>query len=415
MGGMRDGHVREAAWRCLMRWAAGGAFAETLVAKISKERSLGTADRALLQAMVYGTLRHLSWLDHVRKTLRTQPLDEPVRWLVLVGLCQLLVMEQSAYAAVNETVAAAPRRVRGVVNAMLRRASANREALIKERVSLPLDVRYSMPSWLVERWVNEFGAVETEAMLAWNLKTPPLYARINPLNPPALIPGDWSEMPGIPGWYRAESLPLALLEEGRVYMADLSTRYSVSLLAPRAGERVLDACAAPGGKSVAMIGVSGGKIHLLATDSEQHRLEPLRENLLRSGGRDVQVLLHDWTRPCPPEWMGAFDAVLLDVPCSNSGVLQRRVDARWRLRPDTFSRMAKLQLHMLERSSAAVKPGGRLVYSTCSIDGEEDRSVVQSFLDKRSDFRLVESHLALPHREQADGAYAALLYRASNA
>ena len=112
-----------------------------------------------------------------------------------------------------------------------------------------------------------------------------------------------------------------------------------------------------------------------------------------------------------PDWVGAFDAVLLDVPCSNSGVLQRRVDARWRLQEKEIARLAGLQTLILEQASLAVRPGGRLVYSTCSIDRQEDREVVDAFLAEHPDFSFVEDYLALPHREQADGAYAALLLR----
>ena len=197
-----------------------------------------------------------------------------------------------------------------------------------------------------------------------------------------------------------------------MYVTDPSTRYCVQLLAPQPGERVLDACAAPGGKSAAMLAATGGDLHLLATDVEEFRLKPLRVNLLRAGGKSVEVAQHDWTDPCPVEWSGAFDAVLLDVPCSNSGVLQRRVDARWRLSADEITRLAALQLQILESACAAVRPGGRLVYSTCSIDREEDRAVVDAFLSTHKDFTFVKEYLALPHREQADGAYAALLQRA---
>ncbi len=401
---------RRIAWHCLQRWAEGGIFAETLVAR--EADALPRADRALVQAIVYGTLRQLSWLEHLRKALRPGKLEEGARWLVLSGLCQLFVLEQAEYAAVNETVRLAPARVRGVVNGMLRSALRRRREFMDGRASLPPAVRYSTPNWLVRRWSAAFGAEETEAMLAWNIGTPPLYARLNPLNPPAEIPADWQALEGLPQWYRLPAgLPAEALRAGQLYMADPSTRHCIRLLAPQQGERVLDACAAPGGKSVAMIGATLGELHLLATDVEEHRLAPLRENLLRAGGKDVTVAAHDWTQPCPPEWRGAFDAVLLDVPCSNSGVLQRRVDARWRLSEAEFARLASLQALILAQAAPAVKPGGRLVYSTCSIDPEEDRQLVDAFLARHPEFRFEEDYLALPHREQADGAYAARLCR----
>lgn len=406
--------VRYLAWKCLLRWSQGGIFAETLIARAAAEHKLAHADRSLLQAIVYDTLRHMSWLDHIRKTLRPGKLEEKMRWLVLMGLCQLFVLRQAEHAAVGETVRLAPQRVRGVVNGMLRNAARRKAEFDAEHETLPLAVRFSTPSWLVKRWLREFGEPDTSAMLEWNSLTPPVYARLNPLNPPAEIPECWEPLPALPLWYRLHGpLPLEALRAGQLYVTDPSTRYCVKLLAPQPGERVLDACAAPGGKSAAMLAATGGDLHLLATDVEEFRLAPLRENLLRAGGRDVQVAQHDWIRPCPAEWCGAFDAVLLDVPCSNSGVLQRRVDARWRLSTGEITRLAALQLQILEQASAAVRPGGRLVYSTCSIDREEDRAVVDAFLATHKDFTFVEEYLALPHREQADGAYAALLCRAN--
>lgn len=406
--------VRYLAWKCLLRWSQGGIFAETLIARAAAEHKLAHADRSLLQAIVYDTLRHMSWLDHIRKTLRPGKLEEKMRWLVLMGLCQLFVLRQAEHAAVGETVRLAPQRVRGVVNGMLRNAARRKAEFDAEHETLPLAVRFSTPSWLVKRWLREFGEADTRAMLEWNSLTPPVYARLNPLNPPAEIPECWEPLPALPLWYRLHGpLPLEALRAGQLYVTDPSTRYCVKLLAPQPGERVLDACAAPGGKSAAMLAATGGDLHLLATDVEEFRLAPLRENLLRAGGRDVQVAQHDWTQPCPAEWGGAFDAVLLDVPCSNSGVLQRRVDARWRLSAGEITRLASLQLQILEQACAAVRPGGRLVYSTCSIDREEDRAVVDAFLSTHKDFTFVEEYLALPHREQADGAYAALLCRAN--
>lgn len=404
-----DNNPRRIAWNCLQRWEQGGVFAETLIAR--EGGGLNPMDRALTQAIVLGVLRNHRWLEHLCSSLRSGKLESSVRWLVMVGLCQLFVLNKPEHAAVSETVNLAPARVRGVVNGMLRNAVRRRAEFMAELENLPLGVRYSTPDWLVERWLHEFGVEETVQLLAWNVCPPPVYARINPLRPP-VIPDDWQPHPSAPGWYRMSAgVPIRELQEGSVYVADPSTRYCVQLLAPVPGERVLDACAAPGGKSAAMIAASSGKISLLATDAEAHRLPKLRENLLRAGGEEVEVCQHDWTEACPQEWKQAFDAVLLDVPCSNSGVLQRRVDARWRLKPAEFERLAELQTSILSSACEAVRPGGRLVYSTCSIDLQEDRAVVDAFLNVHPEFSLVKDYLALPHREQADGAYAALLQR----
>lgn len=404
--------VRSLAWSCLQRWAKGGVFAETLVNREADAHSLCHADRSLLQAIVFGVLRQLGWLEHLRYDLRPGALEEKIHWLVLCGLCELVVLNHADHAAVSETVKLAPARVRGVVNGMLRNAIRRRDLWLRERKNLPLHARYSMPQWLVERWVNDFGHDTACRIMEWNLQVPPVYARLNPLNPMAEIPSEWEALPTIPGWYKVNgSLPIAALKAGQVYVADPSTRYCIQLLSPLPGEKILDACAAPGGKSAAIIAATGGEVELCATDAAQHRLKALQENLKRAGGQKVSVAQQDWSKPCPAQWRRAFDAVLLDVPCSNSGVLQRRVDARWRLSAAEIDRLSALQLQILEQASAAVRPGGRLVYSTCSIDFQEDRGVVDAFLARHPEFCLKEDYLALPHAEQADGAYAACLLR----
>ena len=407
--GINMGSPRAIAYQCLVGWGKGGVFAETLIGRLAS--GLPSHDRAMVQAIVLGTLRNMRWLEHICRALRSSYLEENAKWLVLSGLCQLFVLKQAEHAAVAETVAVAPAKLRGLVNGMLRNAVRRRAEFEAELPTLSPGVRYSTPDWLVKLWVCEFGEEDAMQMLAWNVQTPPVYVRLNPLHP-LEVPAEWEPLPHASGWYKLPSgIPLAALKAGQVYVADPSTRYCIELLAPQKGEHILDACAAPGGKSAAMIAATAGDIHLLATDSAPHRLDQLKDNLLRAGGQDVQVLCHDWTTPCPESYKARFDAVLLDVPCSNSGVLQRRVDARWRMQPSEFDRLSQLQSTILEQACAAVRPGGRLVYSTCSIDSREDRCVVDAFLSRHPEFSLVQDYLALPHREQADGAYAALLLR----
>lgn len=404
-------NARSLAWKALLRWNRGGVFAETLVERAAAEYQLSRSDRGLMQSIVYGTLRNLRLLEHWRYALRPGALEEKMHWLVLAGLCELFVLHHAEHAVVSETVKLAPARARGVINGMLRNAVRRRAEFAAALPTLPPAVRYSMPDWLATRWTREFGEAEACAMMEWNLQPPPVYARLNPLRPME-VPAEWTPHPGAPGWYCIHGpLPLAALQSGQVYVADPSTRHCICLLNPQRGEKILDACAAPGGKSAAIIGATQGEVHLLATELEPHRLPQLRENLCRAGGEKLEVAQYDWTQPCPPEWCGAFDAVLLDVPCSNSGVLQRRVDARWRMQEEEIDRLSVLQLQILERASEAVRSGGRLVYSTCSIDRQEDRAVVDAFLASHPEFTLKEDYLALPHREHADGAYAALLLR----
>lgn len=403
---------RKLAWQCLCRWGKGGVFAESLIQHAGRE--LSAPDRSMLQAIVFSCLRHLRLLEHMLSTLRRgKPLEDDARWLLLSGLCQLFVLRWAEYAVVNELVQLSPARLRPVVNGVLRESLRRAEQWQAEVPTLPLGVRFSMPDWIVTRWLTRLGEQECQALLSWLGRPAPVCVRVNALNPPPVLPATWLPIEGAEGWYRIQEggLPHAALQAGQVYAADPSTRYSVSLLAPQPGEQILDTCAAPGGKSAAILSATGGRCHLLATDALPHRLPTLRENLSRTGAspQSIRVEKHDWTKPCPEAWRGAFDAVLVDVPCSNSGVFQRRVDARWRLSPQEIRKLTRTQLLIAKNAMQAVRPGGRLVYSTCSIEPEENSQIVHELLQLFPGSRLVQEHLALPHHEQADGAYAALL------
>lgn len=401
---------RQTALNCLMRWHEGHSFAETLVDRECSRAQLSPADRHLVQALVFGVLRNRTWLDHVIDSLRQGRLDLEMRLILQIGLCQLFLLGMADHAAVYETVNLAPSRLRGLVNAILRNALRREKAILAERENLPLPVLYSTPAWLVERWTQQTDRETTRDLLRWNNTTPRLYVRANPLIPMKGIPASLAPLDRAPGWFSVEGpLPLEDIQAGSLYVADPSTRYAIDLLAPRAGEEILDACAAPGGKAAAIIAATGGKARLTATDLHEHRLPTLQENLDRQGSASVKTAQADWSQPCPPEWERHFDAVLLDVPCSNTGVIQRRVDVRWRVTPAEIRRLAALQKSILENASRAVKPGGRLVYSTCSIDAEEDGLLVRDFLRNHPEWTLKEEKLILPHQEKSDGAYAALL------
>ena len=401
---------RQTALNCLMRWHEGHSFAETLVDRECSRAQLSPADRHLVQALVFGVLRNRTWLDHVIDSLRQGRLDLEMRLILQIGLCQLFLLGKADHAAVYETVNLAPSRLRGLVNAILRNALRREKAILAEREKLPLPILYSTPAWLVERWTQQTDRETTRDLLRWNNTTPRLYVRANPLIPMNGIPASLAPLDRAPGWFSVEGpLPLEDIQAGSLYVADPSTRYAIDLLAPRPGEEILDACAAPGGKAAAIIAATGGKARLTATDLHEHRLPTLQENLDRQGSASVKTAQADWSQPCPPEWERHFDAVLLDVPCSNTGVIQRRVDVRWRVTPAEIRRLAALQKSILENASRAVKPGGRLVYSTCSIDAEEDGLLVRDFLRNHPEWTLKEEKLILPHQEKSDGAYAALL------
>ncbi len=404
-------HVRQAAVSALRAWAKGHDYAESLVERHAHRRMLSSPDRGLLQAILFGVLRHRRLLDHWIGKMRDGKVDSETRDVLRVGLCQILILGLPDHAAVNETVEAGKASVRGLVNAVLRRSILSRQRLMDEVADLPPTVAFSHPDWLFNRWKSAFGKKNALALMEWNNQPAETFLRVNPLAPTAAeIPGEPVE--GAPGFHRIEGQPPgALLASGAIYIQDPATRHAVELLDPQPGERILDACAAPGGKAFLIAAALGSAENLVCTDSNEKRLPRLQENLERLHAGKTTIAVHDWTKPAPAEWHGAFDGILLDVPCSNTGVIRRRVDVRWRLQLPDIEKIAATQRKILENALPCLKPGGRIVYSTCSIEPEENSGQVEAFLIAHPECRLEATRAALPFRDGTDGAFAARITR----
>lgn len=404
-------HVRQAAVSALRAWAKGHDYAESLVERHAQRRLLSSSDRGLLQAILFGILRNRRLLDHWIGKLRDGKLDPETRDVLRVGLCQILILNLPDHAAVNETVEAGKANVRSLVNAVLRRSITARKRLLDDVAELPPTIIYSHPDWLFNRWKTRFGKANTLELMAWNNQPAETFFRVNPLAPPATeLPGTAVE--NAPGFFKLSGpLPAALLAAGHLYIQDPATRHAVELLDPRPGERILDACAAPGGKAFLIAAAQGGAENLTCTDSNEKRLPRLRENLERLHAGAATIATHDWTQPAPAHWHGAFDGILLDVPCSNTGVIRRRVDVRWRLQAPDIAKLAATQRLILEHALPCLKPGGRLVYSTCSIEPAENGDLIEAFLTIHPELTLQGTREALPFRDATDGAFAACLVK----
>lgn len=402
-------HVRQAAASALHAWADGHDYAETLVERHAHRRQLSSQDRGLLQAILLGVLRNRRLLDHWIGKLRNGKLDPDTRDILRVGLCQLFILGLPEHAAVHETVEVGKANVRGLINAVLRRSITQKEGLLAAVSELSPPVALSHPDWMFSRWKSQFGKADTIALMTWNNQPAETFARVNPLRgeTPEI---DGTPVEGAPGFFRMNGpLPTALLAAGQVYIQDPATRHSVELLDPKPGESILDACAAPGGKAFLIASKLGSAETLTCTDSNEKRLPRLQENLQRLGCGTAPISVHDWTQPAPEEWHGKFDAILLDVPCSNTGVIRRRVDVRWRLQPDHLKALVVTQRAILENALPCLKAGGRLIYSTCSIDADENEKQIESFLSDYPELKLTGTRQALPFRDGTDGAYAARL------
>ena len=403
-------HVRQAAVSALRAWAKGQDYAESLIERHASRRQLNAADRKLLQAILYSVLRNRILLDHWISKLRKGKLDNETRDVLRVGLCQTLLLDLPDHAAVNETVEAGKAAVRGLINAVLRRSIQMREQLLGEIDSLPAPIAHSHPEWLYKRWRKAFGKEAALELMKWDNQPATTSFRINPLAGEIQqnLPGKAIE--GAEGFHQLDGpLPRDLLASGSIYIQDPATRHCVELLDPKAGEAVLDACAAPGGKAFLIAAAMGTSAKLTCTDSNTKRLPRLQQNLERLHLSEARIQQHDWTKPAPAEWNEAFDAILLDVPCSNTGVIRRRVDVRWRLKPLEIETIRETQLAILKNALPCLRPGGRIVYSTCSIEESENRELVTEFIEAHPQLQLVGDRRILPFEHHTDGAYAARL------
>jgi len=296
------------------------------------------------------------------------------------------------------------------LNAVLRKTLLLRKRFYEELDEEPFPIQYSHPEWLWKRWKKEFGEEATIALGEWNNEPAANFVRINPLKPSEInFSAENLEPTDDPRFYKvSEGLPHELLKNGNLYVQDLATRHAVDLVKAQPGEIILDACAAPGGKAAFIASTMEGKGEVVCTDSNEKRLPRLNENLKRLGVTNATVATHDWTQPAPKEWHGKFDAILSDVPCSNTGVIRRRVDVKWRLKPEQFAELVELQKSILNNLIPCLKEGGRLIYSTCSIDSEENEGIINWITESSSLINKQQVRIT-PHEHQTDGAFAVLL------
>ncbi|MDZ4287645.1 MAG: transcription antitermination factor NusB [Prosthecobacter sp.] len=407
-------NVRSLALDVFHEWQKTPRFAVEILDDAVRRSVLSGPNAAFLHDIVLTTLRNVSLLDHWTDQLTDgKHLDHRTRWLARIGLCQLLLLGVPSHAAVNETVAAAGRSG-SLVNAVLRRAARDESRLLSQVAALPLSVRHSHPEFLVKRWIKIMGKAKAEALCEWNQSPAPTYVRLNGLHEDAatrlpavegLAPSEANE-----GFFACETPPRDALKHGWCYAQDPSTAVAPRMLNPKPGETVLDACAAPGGKTALMAELMCNEGRIFACDASAARLTRLRDNLTRMRVRNAQVVHYDLLSGQPPPFGPIqFDRILLDVPCSNTGVMRRRVDVRWRLEEIHFAELAVTQIKLVEAALHLLKPGGSLVYSTCSIDPDENQHVLRAILAAHPELEMIESRLIFPPKEQMDGAYAARL------
>jgi 16S rRNA (cytosine967-C5)-methyltransferase len=428
---VNDQNPRQIAAHVLQQRKTGGEFTENLLDDAFAGTRLSPVDRGLCHELVCGAVRWQATLDWLiaRKTGgRGQKLA--LQNLLRLGLYQIFWLDRiPGHAAVNETVELAKRAgfnpqagfVNAVLRGYLREADETKKLLAGLKISRPA-LGYSQPEWLVEKWRKNFGDEKTRQLLDWNNTPPKNFARVNTLKTDAgKLVERWRaedvEYDFFTREWTGESLafelkshpPLASLgsfRDGWFYIQDPGTLLAVRELDPQPGETILDLCAAPGGKATFIAQLMENQGRLAAHDTFPDRLKLIEENCQRLGVTCVETVLPSTLNS---QLSTGFDRILVDAPCSNTGVLRRRVDLRWRISPEEILRLKKTQLELLQQAAAVLKPGGTLVYSTCSLEPEENSEVVKEFLAAHQNFKPASERQLLPFADHVDGAFVARL------
>ena len=424
-----------------------GAYTNIALNQYLRGSRLSDLDRRLATELVYGTVKALGTLDWYLAQCVTRPLDKvapEILCILRMSAYQLLYMERiPASAACNEAVKltrsvsheGSAKFVNGVLRGLLRKQAAGELSFPEEGEDDAgyLSLKYYHPRWLVKRWLGPWGREGTERLLAFDNSAAPVCLRVNTLVTTReqllsslaeagahVRPSEWSA-DGIV----CEKLPslhalMAALPK-HFYIQDESSMLVAPLLAAAPGMRVLDLCSAPGGKTTHIAQLMQNKGEIIACDVHEHKLELIAENAKRLDITCIESLLNDATVE-RSEWLGAFDRVLVDAPCSGMGVLRRRAEARWRKQRKDLKLFPPLQLAILEQAAKYVKDGGRMVYSTCTIEQSENHYLVEEFFTKHPEWQRVpfvhprtgeevtELQL-LPQVDEIDGFYICVLER----
>jgi 16S rRNA (cytosine967-C5)-methyltransferase len=423
------------------------AYADITLDRALRERPFpDPRDRGLVTEIVMGALRRRGAIDFALLPFLSRPLEKTdvyVRNALRVGAYQLFYTRIPDRAALNETVAAVKAArgggAAGFVNAVLRAIVRAGKVPAVPRPGDPRRTAAELcaPGPLVEALERTMGEEEARAFLAAALEVPPFAVRANPFRTSAasLLSRLAEEgMEPSPCRFAPEGIVLGrppavysdvAFGQGAYLVMDEGAQLIAPLLSPAPGDRILDTCAAPGGKATHLSALSGGKATIVAADVSSARIRMLRETLARTAAPGIDTALNDFSRAPLPSSLRAYDKVLVDAPCTGMGVIRRNPDAKWRFRPEGPDGMARVQASILRNAWEAVRPGGMLLYCTCSPLREEDEDVVREFLSSRSDAALsappagwpgpadawtADGFLRLyPHRHGTDAFFAALL------
>lgn len=439
--------VRRLASEILLKVDTRKAFADILLDQGIRTTALGERNRALLTELVYGTLRWRGTIDaqlgrHLRRPLAET--DPFVRNLLRVTLYQLHFLDKIPdYAAVNEAVQIAKKhrgdKVAGFVNGALRNFLIGKNETAAPHPSddsiATLATEYSHPEWLVKSWLDYFGLESAKALMRANNERSPLVLRVNTLKNDRRALLDLLEKNGVTAvatlgspqgvWVQSGAAVDALpgFRHGLFQVQGEASQLVTHLLAPQPGDHVLDTCAAPGGKTTHIAELMKDTGEVTAMDISTRGIEKIRDNATRLGLTSIRALRSDASREVAGSYVCYFDRILVDAPCSGLGTLRSHPEIKWHRNPSDIERLGRLQEKILDRAAPCLKPGGVLVYSTCTLTWDENEQVVESFLKAHREFELQDAagylpeqaksmargsyFMALPHCHHTDGFFAA--------
>jgi 16S rRNA (cytosine967-C5)-methyltransferase len=439
--------VRQLASEILFKVDSQKAYADILLDGTLKATHLSERDRALLTELTYGTLRWRGKIDARLSQKLRRPLEDTdvfIRNLLRATVYQLFFLDKIPdYAAVNEAVELAKTQrgsktagfVNGVLRNLLRLKNRDANPASTDDSVPTLATELSHPQWLVQRWIAEFGLSEAIALMRANNERAPLVLRANrlkcsrdellarlldrgiaatptPLSPQGISVESSGNVENLPGF-----------AEGLFQIQGESSQLVAYLLGPSAGERILDACAAPGGKSTHIAELMDDRGVVIALDNSPRGLDRIRENIARLNLPSIQIAQADATQELNGEIGAPYDRILVDAPCSGLGTLRSHPEIKWQRQPSDILRLSQLQAKILNRVAGYLKPGGVVVYSTCTLTRNENERLVEAFLAEHQEFELEDAarylpesaktmvrgkfFQALPHRDNTDGFFAA--------
>ena len=418
---------RKAAVKALLKVENDSAYSNIALNAVLRESGLDGSDRAFASAIFYGVLDRRITIDFILSKFIKTPLKKVAPFTLEVlrsAVYQIMFMDKVPdSAAVNEAVklikSSRENRNTGFANAVLRNVLRSEITLPQGNDPQSLSVKYSCPEWIINSFITDYGADTAEELLKESLKPAPVIIRVNTLKTDTDTLKTELEKRGIPS-DTAETENALILKKGIdaadfdlykmgfFYAEDISSQTAVSVLNPKNGERVLDMCAAPGGKSFTMALLMENAGEIVSCDLYEQRVGLIKSGAERLGIDIIKPMTADASRY--NEDLGEFDCILCDVPCSGLGVLRRKPDIKYKPEND-FADLTALQYKILQNAARYLKKGGRILYSTCTLRRAENEKLVNSFIMEYNGFRKMYEHTYLPHIDKTDGFYCALIVK----